>query len=163
MHRGAKVLGGIPVNNGSSVSAIKSKETPNNKQLGYFFFRILMGAMFFLHGFMRVLTGLVDWEARISLLFADAILPMGLVHLIMFVIPIAEIIIGLSLLLGLKMRWGICGAFVLMLVLLTGHGIRQNWPGTHLVVPYGLYFGILLIYENYNWLALDNLRRGNIE
>lgn len=44
------------------------------------------------------------------------------------------------------------------LVLAYGHGVRQNWEGIHLIMHYSIYFWVLLVLQNQNWLALDNKR-----
>ena len=131
---------------------------PSGWQIGYFFFRIMVGINLFFHGFMRVLTGLSTWEAGLATQFVDTFLPMPLVHVALYMIPIVEIVIGAMTILGLYTRWAIYGGVILMVVLLFGHTVRQNWPGTHIVMPYGIYYWILLVLQDKNWFALDNLR-----
>lgn len=131
---------------------------PDGWQIGYFFFRIMVGINLFFHGFMRVLTGLSEWEAGLATQFVDTFLPMPLVHVALYMIPIVEIVIGAMTILGLYTRWAIYGGVILMVVLLFGHTVRQNWPGTHIVMPYGVYYWILLVLQEKNWFALDNLR-----
>ena len=131
---------------------------PSGLQIGYFFFRIMVGINLFFHGFMRVLTGLSEWEAGLATQFVDTFLPMPLVHVALYMIPIVEIVIGAMTILGLYTRWAIYGGVILMVVLLFGHTVRQNWPGTHIVMPYGIYYWILLVLQGQNWFALDNFR-----
>ena len=130
---------------------------PGGLQIGYFFFRIMVGMNLFFHGFMRVLTGLSEWEASLATQFVDTFLPMPMVHVALYMIPIVEIVIGAMTILGLFTRWAIYGGVILMVVLLFGHTVRQNWPGTHIVMPYGVYYWILLVLLDKNWFALDNL------
>lgn len=138
--------------------ATHSADSPSRMQVGYFFFRIMLGINLFFHGFMRVLSGLSEWEAQLSLSFVDTFLPMPLVHIALFAIPIVEIIVGGLLIVGLFTSWALIGSVSLMVVLLFGHATRQTWPQTHIVMPWGIYFWVMLVLENHNWLALDNLR-----
>ena len=118
----------------------------------------MLGVNLFFHGFNRVLMGLNEFEARVAALFVDTYLPMPLVHIALYMIPIVEIVIGALTILGLFTRWALFGGVILMIVLLFGNAARQNWSGTHIVMPYGLYYWILLVLQDHNWLALDNRR-----
>ena len=118
----------------------------------------MLGVNLFFHGFNRVLMSLNEFEARVAALFVDTYLPMPLVHIALYMIPIVEIVIGALTILGLFTRWALFGGVILMIVLLFGNTARQNWSGTHIVMPYGLYYWILLVLQDHNWLALDNRR-----
>ena len=100
----------------------------------------MLGVNLFFHGFNRVLMGLNEFEARVAALFVDTYLPMPLVHIALYMIPIVEIVIGALTILGLFTRWALFGGVILMIVLLFGNTARQNWSGTHIVIPYGLYY-----------------------
>ena len=132
--------------------------SPSSLQLGYFFFRIMLGVNLFFHGFMRVLTGLSAWEQPMAATFADTYLPMTLVHIALYMIPFAEIILGVLTLLGLFTRWALIGGVLFFIVLMYGHTARQNWSGVHICMHYGLYYWILLVLQSQNWLSLDNRR-----
>ncbi len=132
--------------------------SPTNLQIGYCFFRVFVGVNLFLHGFMRVLTGVSAWEIPTAATFTDTFLPMPLVHIALYMIPFVQIFLGTLIVLGLFTRWALLGGLVLFLVLLFGHTVRQNWGGAHIVMHYGLYYWILLALLSQNWLALDNRR-----
>ncbi len=132
--------------------------SPSNMQIGYFFFRILAGTNLFLHGFMRVLTGVGAWEGPQAANFTDTYLPMPLVHIALYMIPYVEVIIGACMTLGLLTRWAFIGGLSFMFVLLYGHLTRQNWGGAHIIMHYGIYYWLMLVLIGQNWLALDNRR-----
>lgn len=137
---------------------LKTGGFPDNFQIGYFFFRVFVGVNLFLHGFMRVLTGVSAWEIPTAATFTETFLPMPLVHLALYMIPPVQIFLGALIVLGLLTRWALLGGLLLMLLLLFGHLVRQNWSGAHIVMHYGLYYWILLALLSQNWLALDNRR-----
>ncbi len=91
-------------------------------------------------------------------MFVGTFLPQPLVHAVLDSIPAVELVLGTLLLVGLFTRWAVLGSVVLFLVLAYGHGVRQNWAGIHLIMHYSIYFWILLVLQNQNWLALDNKR-----
>ena len=136
----------------------KSAGSPTNLQISYFLFRVLVGVNLFFHGFMRVLTGVSAWEIPQAAAFADTFLPMPLVHLSLYSIPYVEVALGALIILGLFTRWALIVGLMLMLALLFGHLVRQNWSGAHTVMHYGLYYCILLALLGQNWMALDNRR-----
>ena len=69
----------------------------------------MLGVNLFFHGFNRVLMGLNEFEARVAALFVDTYLPMPLVHIALYMIPIVEIVIGALTILGLFTRWALFG------------------------------------------------------
>ena len=130
----------------------------SNLQIGYVFFRVFAGINLFLHGFMRVLTGVSAWANPQAETFVDTYLPMPLVYLALNMIPYIEVIIGACMTLGFMTRWAFIGGLSFMFVLLYGHLTRQNWAGAHIVMHYGIYYWIMLVLIKQNWLAVDKLR-----
>jgi thiosulfate dehydrogenase [quinone] large subunit len=130
----------------------------SNLQLGYFAMRVMLGINLCFHGIMRPITGMTafvdEWEPT----FADTFLPLGLVRVTLFLIPVAEGIAGLLTLLGLFTRAALVGGVAIFALLLAGHSVRSGWAGNHTVMQYALYYGVLLALQQYNWLALDNVR-----
>lgn len=129
-----------------------------NFQIGYFFFRMFVGANLFLHGFTRILTGVSAWALPEAATFTDTILPMFLVNAALFMIPYVQIFLGTCIFLGLFTRWALLGGLCLFFVLLIGHTVRQNWSGAHIVMHYALYYWILLAVLSQNRLSVDNRR-----
>ena len=130
--------------------------TVSNLMIGYFFFRIFVGLNLFLHGFMRILTGVSEWATPQAETFVDTYLPMPLVHLALNTIPYWEAFIGACMTLGLWTRSAFIGGLSFMFVLLYGHLTRQNSGGAHTVMHYGIYYWLMLVLIKQNWLALDN-------
>jgi thiosulfate dehydrogenase [quinone] large subunit len=118
-----------------------------------------VGMNFFLHGSMRLITGLGAWVATQVPLFTDQpILPMPLVQVFLYVLPFVEATIGTLLLLGLYTRGALIAGALVMISLVFGTGIRQEWGAVGTQTIYGIFFYILLSRLGDNWLALDNSR-----
>ena len=139
-------------------SRFAGPKSPTNMQLGYFMLRIMLGVNLFFHGFMRVLTGVGAWADPMAATFADTYLPMSLVIPFLYSIPYIEILLGTVTLLGLFTRWALLGGVIFYVVLMYGQASRQSWSGVHTIMHYGIYYWILLVLQNQNWLALDNRR-----
>ena len=137
---------------------LKAAGALTNFQIGYVFFRVFVGVNLFLHGFMRILTGVSAWALPEATTFTDTFLPMPLVHLALYLIPPVQIFLGACITLGFSTRWALLGGLCLFFILLFGHTVRQNWSGAHIVMHYGLYYWILLALLSQNRLALDNRR-----
>ena len=98
----------------------------SNKELGFLIARVGLGVNLFFHGVVRLpnLSGFVQgMEAK----FAESMLPIFLVTPMAYVIPIAELVIGLLLLLGIATRYALIGAAIQMMVLVTGCCFVQDW------------------------------------
>ncbi len=132
--------------------------TPTGWQLGYFFLRIMLGLNLFGHGFNRLVTGIGAWEGPMAETFVGTYLPMPIVHAVLYTIPIIELVLGVSLLLGLFTRWAVIGSALLLILLMFGHTVRQTWSTVHVIMAYGIYVWVLLVLQPQNWLALDNKR-----
>ena len=129
---------------------------PSNLMIGYFFFRVFTGVNLFLHGFMRLLTGVNEWAMPQAETFTDTYLPMPLVIFALHMIPYCQMLIGACMTLGLWTRWAYIGGLSFMFVILYGHLTRQNWAGAHIVMHYGIYYWLMLALIKQNCLALDN-------
>jgi len=135
--------------------------SPTNMQIGYFFFRLMLGMNLFFHGFMRILTGVSAWENPMAETFVDTFLPMPLVHGFLYAIPYIEAVLGSLTLLGLFTRRVLLAGVAFYCILMFGHCVRQNWSTVHVVMHYGLYYWILLVFIRHNWLALDKRLRSD--
>lgn len=139
-------------------SNASAADSPSNVEIGYFLFRLTIGVNMFFHGLMRPLTGLSAWEQSIAAPFVDTYLPMPLVHVVLYVLPFFEIILGALLVLGLFTRLAIIAGAVMMLGLLYGNTAKQDWGTVGNNMHYTLYFTGMLALHRFNWLALDNRR-----
>jgi thiosulfate dehydrogenase (quinone) large subunit len=99
----------------------------NNKQWAYLVLRFGVGINFFLHGLVRFTGNYELFVKKVSDGFADTIIPIALASLIAWLIPVAEFILGLMLLLGLFTFEVLLSLGILMLVLISGMVLQQEW------------------------------------
>jgi thiosulfate dehydrogenase [quinone] large subunit len=129
-------------------------------QLAYSAFRITLGMNIFFHGAMRLITGLDAWATMESGLFAkQPILPMWSVGLFLHVLPFVEVVLGALTFVGLFTRWALIAGSVMMLLLVFGNDVRQDWNTVGNNMHYVLYYAGLIAALKYNAFAIDTRRR----
>jgi thiosulfate dehydrogenase [quinone] large subunit len=131
----------------------------SDKMHAYLLLRLLTGMDFFLHGFSRIFTGthLSGFAHGMVKSMAAAPLPASLTLATGYVIPCVELVIGALLLLGLFTRFALMLALLLMLVLMFGIGLKQDWAVAGQQLLYGLVLALLLFLRadyDLSWPAL---------
>jgi thiosulfate dehydrogenase (quinone) large subunit len=130
------------------------KTTP--KQTAYVLLRITMGVNLLAHGLVRFpkLYGFRDWMVDF---FKDTPFPNALVSVWATVLPFVEFGIGLLLILGLyTYKTSIAGA-LLIIILLFGSCMTEQWEWAGMQLIYALIFGILISQiENNDW-SINNI------
>src|SRR5690606_35236550 len=97
-----------------------------NQYLTYLFARLLIGMSMFGHGFVRVFD-LTAFAEKMTKAFEDTLLPEALVHPFMVALPILELAVGTLLLIGVKTKWATIARLIIMLALIFGSSMQQNW------------------------------------
>ena len=125
----------------------------------YLLLRVLTGLDFFMHGFARIFTGshLGGFAQGMVKSMAATPLPPALTLATGYAIPCVELLIGTLLLLGLLTRAALTVAFLLMLVLMFGVTLKQDWATAGNQLVYGIVLTALLFArERYDisWPAL---------
>ena len=129
-------------------------------QLAYSAFRMTLGMNIFFHGAMRLITGLDAWATMESALFTkQPILPMWSVSVFLHVLPFVEVVLGTLTFLGLYTRWALIAGSVMMLILVFGNDVRQDWNTVGNNMHYVLYYAGLIAALKYNAFALDTRRQ----
>lgn len=134
----------------------RSAESPADRRLAYAILRLTLGLNIYIHGSSRILRGVqqnfvVKYESQ----FATTILPVPVAHLALTMIPYIEAVIGGLLFIGLWTRWALAAGGLLMLVLVFGTGIRQDWNALNIQMLYALIFFVLLTLRHYNCFSID--------
>lgn len=141
----------------SLLTAIHSAE---DMQLGYSALRITLGMNIFFHGAMRLITGLDAWAVKEEALFTtQPLLPMWSVSAFLHVLPFVEVTLGVLTLIGLYTRWALIAGSIMILLLVFGNDVRQDWNTVGNNMHYVLYYALLIAGLRYNAFALDT-RRG---
>ena len=130
-----------------------------NASLAYAILRLSFGANIMLHGVSRLLNGRAAFLAYLNQFFAHAhLIPAGMLPVFGAVLPWAEAIFGLLLLLGLATRFALIAGALLMTVLVAGACLAQDWNVAGLQLIYCFLYYYLLVHLDENAFALDSWR-----
>jgi thiosulfate dehydrogenase [quinone] large subunit len=112
----------------------------------YLLLRVLTGFDFFGHGFARIFTGthLSGFAQGMVKSMASSPLPPSLTLASGYAIPWVEVVIGVLLLLGLFTRYALIAALLLMMVLMFGVTMKQDWTAAGQQMVYGFILATLL-------------------
>jgi len=116
--------------------------------------RIGLGVDIALHKWTRV-PHLAGFAAETQKQFAASILPAPIVYASGYGIGIGEAIIGTLLLLGLFLRPTLVAGTLMMIFLLTGTCLIQNWNGAGTQLIYLAFYCALLATARYDGLSVD--------
>lgn len=130
----------------------------SDQTLAYTLARLGMGINMLIHGLVR-LPKLSGFVGHISGQFEKTLLPGPLVQAYAYAIPIVELGVGIFLLLGLFTRQTLVVTALLMISLIFGTCLIENWSNAGSQMVYLAYITLLLAFrENYNQLSLDQKR-----
>ena len=123
----------------------------------YLLARLPMGLSFFGHGLIRI-TKLNEFSDGMVKQFSKSVLPEGFVSAFGHALPFLEFITGLLILLGLFTRFGIVLGAAIILALIFGSSIIEQWNAVFTQLLYGAYFALLYYFEPCNRYSIDGLR-----
>ncbi|GAA3955437.1 DoxX family membrane protein [Chitinophaga oryziterrae] len=119
--------------------------------------RLAIGASMFGHGLVR-LPKLAKFSAWMTGSFEKSMIPTALVEPFSYALPVAEFLIGLLLILGLFTRVSLIGGGVVMILLIFGTAMIENWDAIPSQLIHAAFFAVLLNYVGtYNGYSLDKL------
>lgn len=127
--------------------------------ISFLLLRLAVGMSMFGHGLVR-LPKLSEFSAGMVADFQESMIPEILVLPMTYVIPIAELIIGILLLLGLFTRLVLIAGGVLMIVLIFGVSMVENWGALPSQMIHSLFFAGLIPFLSHNVYSLDYRLRG---
>jgi len=118
--------------------------------------RLGIGISMFGHGLVRLpkLNAFNQWMVDS---FAKSMLPAELVRPFSMVLPFAELVIGLLLLVGLFTEPALISGAVLMLMLLFGTAMVENWEAVPSQLIHLIFFAVLLQFVGSNVWSLDKI------
>ena len=124
--------------------------------LAYTFLRIVLGVNFFNHGFTR-LGDIPGFAQSMVDMFQGTFVPEVLVRVPAMLVPIVEFAGGLLVTIGLATQAALVTLFGLMIVLMYGVTLIQNWDAAGSQLIYCLVLFILISANSFNTFSLDNL------
>jgi thiosulfate dehydrogenase (quinone) large subunit len=124
--------------------------------------RVIAGMDFLGHGFARIFTGthlggFAHWMVGDM---AKAPLPPGVVLVIGYVVPWVELAIGVMLLAGVGVRLALVTALLLMLLLMFGITMKQDWTVAGQQLLYSVVLALLLFGREQLDVSWSGLLRG---
>ena len=127
-----------------------------DRRLAYAILRLTLGLNIYIHGTSRILRGVqqnfvVKYESQ----YATTILPVPVAHVALTMIPYIEAVMGGLLFIGLWTRGALAAGGLLMLVLVFGTAIRQDWNALNIQMLYALVYYVLLTLRHYNCFSID--------
>ena len=123
----------------------------------YVLLRITLGMNICLHGVVRWAKGLHGFAESLVPLFAKTPLPPWSVFDFGYVLPVLEALIGAALLFGLQTRRALQVGSILMLVLMFGSSLREDWPTVGIQLTYSTVYCILIAGVRFNRFGIDRL------
>lgn len=126
-----------------------------DQQLAYGFLRVVFGVNILLHGLSRLLGNRGDFLAYLTKQMARAPLPQFLLPPFAAVLPWVEAAIGFLLLLGLFTRVALLAGAALMIVLMAGASLAQDWDVAGIQLIYCVIYFLLLTYQDRNFYSCD--------
>lgn len=136
------------------------KETTLSRIAAVFFLRSLLGLIFFMQGYGKVITwGITEVYARYFQSF-ETVLPPFLLKFIVYYTSYVELIGGGLLLLGLKTRWALYALGSVLLIVSFGHGLESPiWDLQHVMYRAMLLVGVLLLPEAWDRWSVDGIMK----
>ena len=125
--------------------------------LAYFLLRVALGLNILMHGVARILTGTDVFAAGLSRTFQGTPLPHSAVVAFGLSLPWVEALLGLLLLAGFLTRWALIAGSLLMLVLMFGSSLHQDWNIVGIQLTYAVVYAILLALHGVDRYSLDAL------
>jgi thiosulfate dehydrogenase (quinone) large subunit len=132
-----------------------------DRQLAYVVFRLSLGINTLIHGSGRIFgPGVEAFSSKTTSEFAGTLLPPGLVHAFLMVLPFVEFILGGLITFGLFTRWALTLGGLLITALISGTALRSDWPTVGIQMIYSITYYFLLLNRADNGFSLDALFRG---
>lgn len=119
------------------------------EKAAYTLARLPIGLSFLGHGLVR-LPKLNQFVNGMQKGFEATYLPTEIVKPFAFVLPFLELLLGLAILIGFKMKNTTILGVVLVCILIFGSSFQENWSAIAIQMFYGIYLVALYLFSNYN-------------
>ncbi|EJL75898.1 MauE/DoxX family redox-associated membrane protein [Chryseobacterium populi] len=116
----------------------------------FFFLRLPVAVSLVGHGLVRLpkLTAFSEWMVTTM---EKSVIPAALILPFSYILPVAEAVIGILLLVGFKTKYTLYAGLILMSVLIMGSCSIENWSAVEAQLLHSLYmFGLLWLMLKYN-------------
>jgi thiosulfate dehydrogenase [quinone] large subunit len=120
----------------------------------YLLARLPIGMSMFGHGLDRI-PKLQAFSGHMFGQFSKSMIPASLVSIFANVLPFLEFLTGILLLLGLFTRFACVLGVMIMLALIFGSSLIEQWENVFSQIIYGAYFALLYYFAVYNRYSID--------
>ena len=129
--------------------------------IAYTILRVSFGANIMLHGVSRIVMGHAAFLAYLTRYFEKAsYVPVGMLSIFATVQPWVELILGLLLMIGLATRFSLIAGGLVILSLVIGTNLAQDWLVSGLQLIYAFLYYYLLAHLDQNRYSIDGMRKG---
>jgi thiosulfate dehydrogenase [quinone] large subunit len=126
----------------------------NNPNTAYLLARLPIAISMFGHGLERI-PKLQGFSSHLVVQFSKSIIPAALVTPFSYALPFLELLTGILLILGLFTRFSCILGVLIMLVLIFGSSMLEQWENVFTQIIYGAYFALLYYFAIYNRYSID--------
>jgi thiosulfate dehydrogenase [quinone] large subunit len=128
--------------------------------IAYTILRVSFGANIMLHGVSRILMGHAAFLAYLTHYFEKApYVPTSLLSSFATVQPWVETVLGLLLVIGLATRFSLIAGGLVIMCLVFGTNLAQDWLVSGLQLIYAFLYYYLLVHLDQNRFSVDATRR----
>jgi thiosulfate dehydrogenase [quinone] large subunit len=108
------------------------------------------------HGIERM-PKLAGFSEHVEQQFKNAVLPLALVEVFSHALPFLELLTGALLILGFFTRFAAVLGVLIMLALIFGSSMIEQWENVFTQIIYGMCFALIYYFEPYNYYSIDRL------
>src|ERR1700730_15602059 len=144
----------------SASVSVPASSRSSDAVIAYTILRVSFGANIMLHGVSRILMGHIAFLAYLTHYFEKApYFPASMLSAFATVQPWVETVLGLLLLIGLATRVSLIGGGLVIMCLVIGTHLAQDWLVSGLQLIYAFLYYYLLVHLDQNRFSIDGLRR----
>lgn len=129
-----------------------------NTAIAYLLLRLAVGLSFFGHGLVR-LPKLHEFSQWMTGTFEASVLPRSIVLPFSYILPVVEFVVGILLVLGVFTKQSLVAGAVVMVTLVFGSCLIEEWNAIPSQLIHTLFLGILLVYLSHNSYSIDQFIR----
>ncbi|MBK0378621.1 DoxX family protein [Mucilaginibacter segetis] len=122
----------------------------------YLLARLPIAFSMFGHGLVRM-PKLATFSEHVVSQFEKTMLPAALVVPYSYALSFFELAVGVLLILGLFTRFANILGVAVMVSLIFGSCLLEQWPNVFTQIVYGAYFALLYLYADYDKYSVDYL------
>jgi thiosulfate dehydrogenase [quinone] large subunit len=140
--------------------SVQATSRSSDAVIAYTILRVSFGANIMLHGVSRILMGHAAFLAYLTHYFEKAsYVPVSMLSVFATVQPWVETVLGLLLVIGLATRFSLIAGALVIMCLVFGTNLAQDWLVSGLQLIYAFLYYYLLVHLDQNRFSVDATRR----